>query len=83
MTDLRMGVECAYVFNFKVAQISSEGIQASAIEQFSQRPDLRELGNIFKRIWDPNISLAPGTQRIAQCRNFDSAIAISKPQSEY
>lgn len=67
MTDLRMGVECAYVFNFVVAQKTLKGVQLGDFEQFSQRADLQELNNIFKRIWDPEVALAPSQTRSEAC----------------
>lgn len=67
MSDLRMGVECAYVFNFVVAQKTPQGVQLGDFEKFSQRADLRELNNIFKRIWDPEVALAPSQTRGEAC----------------
>jgi inner membrane protein len=67
MTDLRMGVECAYVFSFKVGSVTAQGIEVSDYEQISQRPELREASNIFKRIWDPSISLGPSERRKQSC----------------
>jgi inner membrane protein len=79
LSDLRMGVECAYVFNFVVGNLSkvassapgksesagSESAESVApvvlgnFEKVSQRPDFSAMGDIFARITDPTISLAP------------------------
>lgn len=59
LSDLRMGFECSYVFNFNVGEITDAGIQLGSYEQFSKRPDLRRLGDIWERIWDPSVSLVP------------------------
>lgn len=67
MTDLRMGVECAYVFKFVVAEKTPLGVKLGNYEQISQRPDLGEMGKFFKRIWDPQVSLAPDTKRQKGC----------------
>ena len=61
-SDLRMGVECAYVFNFEVATISDEGIVMSDFTRFSQRPNLDSVGKIWDRIWDPAVSLEPSEE---------------------
>lgn len=59
LSDLRMGVECSYVFNFIVGEQTSTGIITGSFEKVSGRPDLSQLGNIWDRIWDASISLAP------------------------
>lgn len=58
-SDLRMGVECSYVFNFIVGVQTSTGIVTSNFEKVTERPDLNQLGSIWDRIWDPSVSLAP------------------------
>lgn len=67
MSDLRMGLECAYAFNFVVAKRNVLGVIPSDIEQFTVRPDFSELDGVFKRIWDPSIDLAPRGKRQEQC----------------
>ncbi|MFT5579475.1 MAG: inner membrane protein [Paraglaciecola psychrophila] len=57
LSDLRMGAECSYVFNFIVGKQTGAGIVASNIEKYSERPDLSQLGSIWGRIWDPSVSL--------------------------
>jgi inner membrane protein len=59
LSDLRMGAECSYVFNFIVGEQTSTGIVKSRIEKVSDRPDLSLIGNVWDRIWDPSVSLAP------------------------
>ena len=59
LTDLRMGAECGYVFNFIVGEQTDTGIVASDYEKFSVRPDLSQISKIWDRIWDSSISLAP------------------------
>jgi inner membrane protein len=62
LSDLRMGVECNYVFNFILADIENgqlSPLKRDDIERFTQRPDLSGLGRIWQRITDPSISLAP------------------------
>jgi inner membrane protein len=67
ISDLRMGVQCAYAFNFVVAEKTEEGIKPITAEEFSQRPEMSEVSNIFSRIWDPSISLAPSGNRKSNC----------------
>jgi len=67
LSDLRMGVECAYVFNFKVAKKTKSGIEAGSFEKFSERPKLSGVRDIWQRIWDPSISLAPHTDQHPTC----------------
>ncbi|TWX64963.1 metal-dependent hydrolase [Colwellia sp. C1TZA3] len=59
LSDLRMGAECGYVFNFIVGEQTSTGIVKSGVEQVSDRPDLSMLGRVWDRIWDASVSLAP------------------------
>jgi inner membrane protein len=58
LSDLRMGGECNYVFNFIVGKQTNTGIVISDFEKVSVRPDLSQLGSIWDRIWEPSISLA-------------------------
>jgi inner membrane protein len=59
LSDLRMGAECGYVFNFIVGELTNMGIVSSHFEKVSGRPDLSQISNIWDRIWDPSVSLAP------------------------
>ena len=58
LSDLRMGMECQYVFNFVVAEQDMSGIKVGNFERLSQRPNLSNVSNIWHRIWQPGISLA-------------------------
>ena len=58
LSDMRMGVECNYVFNFIVGSQTNIGIVTGSFEKYSNRPDLSQLGSIWDRIWDPSVSLA-------------------------
>jgi inner membrane protein len=59
LSDLRMGAECSYVFNFIVGEQTNNGVITSDVEKFSVRPELSQIGSIWDRIWDPSISLTP------------------------
>jgi inner membrane protein len=59
LSDLRMGIECAYVFNFAVGQIEEEQVVIGDFEKISQRPDLSGVSYIWQRIWDPSVVLSP------------------------
>lgn len=62
LSDLRMGVECGYVFNFIVGEQTSTGVVKGNFEKLSDRPDLSQIGSVWDRIWDPSVSLAPNKQ---------------------
>lgn len=59
MTDLRMGIEASYVFNFLVGKLAEGNVQPvqSELRQFA--PDTARMGDVFRRQFDPSISLAP------------------------
>jgi inner membrane protein len=57
LSDLRMGAECSYVFNFVVGEKTMSGIQLGDFEKVTERPDLSKVGRIWDRIWDPSVSL--------------------------
>jgi inner membrane protein len=59
LSDLRMGVECSYAFNFLVGKQTNNGIVAGTFEKVSTRPDLSQLSKVWDRIWDASVSLAP------------------------
>ncbi|WP_334065715.1 metal-dependent hydrolase [Alteromonas genovensis] len=67
LSDLRMGVECAYAFNFKVAKQTDSGVEVGSFEKFSERPELSDIQSIWQRIWDPSISLAPTIDQQPPC----------------
>ncbi|MBH0001513.1 metal-dependent hydrolase [Pseudoalteromonas sp. SWYJZ12] len=58
LSDLRMGMECNYVFNFVVGKKSDSEVSIGNFEKISQRPNLNNLHKIWNRIWQPNVSLA-------------------------
>jgi len=58
LSDLRMGVECSYAFNFVVGKKTQSGIQVGDFEKVTERPDLSKVALIWDRIWDPSVSLA-------------------------
>jgi inner membrane protein len=58
LSDLRMGVECSYAFNFVVGEQTASGIKVGDFEKVTGRPDLSQVGRIWDRIWDTNVSLA-------------------------
>jgi inner membrane protein len=62
LSDLRMGVQCRYVFNFIVGEQTNNGIVSSDYEKVSGRPDLSQFGRFWDRIFDPTVSLAPDTK---------------------
>ena len=53
MTDLRMGSEPSYVFNFKVAQVVDGHITPMTDERIEQPRDMSQLGWVWSRIWQP------------------------------
>lgn len=59
LSDLRMGAECSYVFNFNVGRVTENGVVLGDLEKTTNRPDSSALGKLWNRIWEPNISLAP------------------------
>ena len=67
LSDLRMGVECAYVFNFKVGEQTKSGVEVGSFEKFSERPNLSGVYPLLQRIWDPSISLAPSADQRRSC----------------
>ena len=59
LSDLRMGIEGAYVFNFEVGRRSGETFKLGNFNQVSQRPDLKRLPMIWERIFDPSVTIEP------------------------
>jgi len=64
MTDLRMGIEAAYVFSFIVGRETTDGIVPVRSEQRSFAPDLVRVGKIFRRQFDASVSLTPENRPI-------------------
>lgn len=59
LSDLRMGVECSYVFNFEVGENSPNGVVAGSFTRISRRPDMAVASAIWDRIWDSTVALSP------------------------
>jgi inner membrane protein len=61
LSDLRMGSAPSYVFNFELASLRPDGtLQAQATTQLpGERPDLRSVGWLFRRIYTPAEALPP------------------------
>jgi len=59
ITDLRMGVEGAYVFSFKVADIAADGSMQPANERVPVKRITTRLWLFWYRIWDSSVNLAP------------------------
>ena len=62
LSDLRMGVAGAYVFNFEVGRLEGGAIVLGQFDQLEQRPDLERLPLLLQRIFYANIeiSMPPG-----------------------
>ena len=54
ITDLRMGIEPAYVFRFKVAEIIDGRIRPGSSRKVASRPRLEQLRWVWQRIWQPD-----------------------------
>ncbi len=59
ITDLRMGVEDAYVFSFKIADIAADGSMNPANERIPVKRVTSRLWQFWYRIWDSSVNLAP------------------------
>ncbi|WP_338366221.1 metal-dependent hydrolase [uncultured Pseudoalteromonas sp.] len=58
LSDLRMGMECYYVFNFVVGEKTDSGVSVGDYEKISQRANLSSISKIWDRIWNPDVNLA-------------------------
>lgn len=58
LSDLRMGVEGAYVFNFEVAKKEAEQIMIGSFARLEQRPQLNRLEKVWQRIFDPSVQIS-------------------------
>lgn len=58
LSDLRMGMECYYVFNFVVGEKTDSGMSVGDYEKISQRANLSSISKIWDRIWNPDVNLA-------------------------
>ncbi|WP_020406146.1 metal-dependent hydrolase [Hahella ganghwensis] len=77
LSDLRMGVEGSYVFNFQVGSINQEPEHRGVIfpgtyKRVEHPRDLNRLSSIWARIWDASISLAPMPPTLSQSPTLES-----------
>ncbi|MEO0617687.1 MAG: metal-dependent hydrolase [Pseudomonadota bacterium] len=63
LRDLRMGVEGRYVFAFEIARMANGAPVPLPAMRIPPTRDLSGLGRVFERILDPNVKLAPPSQR--------------------
>ena len=61
ISDLRMGFEPNYAFQFKVGEISNPHPKAAVPEQIPADRDWRLLSLVWDRIWDPDVNLSPAS----------------------
>ena len=59
MTDLRMGIEASYVFNFKVAETIDGTITPMKSELIRFFPDTERVRAVFQRMFDESVSIDP------------------------
>ncbi|MCP4472459.1 MAG: metal-dependent hydrolase [Gammaproteobacteria bacterium] len=59
ISDLRMGVEPHYAFNFKVAELENPHARAVAPELLPSIRDFSGLPVLWRRIWDDSVALDP------------------------
>ncbi len=59
ITDIRMGFEPQYVFNFKVAEHTEENPRVITPQQIEVDMDYRKADLIWKRVWDESIQITP------------------------
>jgi inner membrane protein len=64
LSDLRMGLEGSYVFTFEVGRQGELGIVASDYVQIENRPNVSQVGLLWDRIWDHEVSLTPASRGI-------------------
>ena len=58
LSDLRMGVEGAYVFNFEVAKKEAEQTIIGSFDRLEQRPQLNRLQKVWQRIFNPAVEIS-------------------------
>ena len=59
ISDLRMGIEPNYAFNFKVAEVVDSGAVETVPERVTAVQDLSRMSVLWARIWDPSVALSP------------------------
>lgn len=57
-SDLRMGLQGAYVFSFVVAKPHENTLKVADFEHLSERGDISQLKQIWERIFDPQIVIS-------------------------
>lgn len=57
LSDLRMGFEGAYVFNFEIGQKTAGRTAIGSFEKVEQAPSIDDLGKIWRRIHDPELAM--------------------------
>ena len=57
MTDLRMGSEPNYVFQFQVGKMNNSQAEATSSQRLNKKPNWKRLSWLWKRIWDPSTEL--------------------------
>ncbi|NVJ60196.1 MAG: metal-dependent hydrolase [Gammaproteobacteria bacterium] len=62
LSDIRMGLEPHYVFNFAVGQIGAEKITPIKPRTVTAPRDFSSISKIWDRIWDPAVTLTPNTK---------------------
>jgi len=63
ISDLRMGSEPSYVYQFKVGEIGNPHSRPSVPAQLEAERDWSRLRPVWDRIWDPKVGLSPNTNR--------------------
>ena len=63
LSDLRMGIEGSYIFNFEVAKRENDGMVTGSFAQLEQRPQLSRMTEIWQRIFDPSVGLSRFSDR--------------------
>ena len=64
LSDLRMGIEGSYVFNFEVAKRDIDEVVTGSFVQLEQRPQLSRMTEIWQRIFDPSVELSKHADQI-------------------
>lgn len=66
VTDLRIGAESNYIFGFDVARRRGDAWEPIVAEARAVEIDASLIGDIWARMWDPEISLAPDVSDAGQ-----------------
>lgn len=77
LSDLRMGLEGSYVFNFGLAEQVEGQWQAQSAWRVEEPRDLSRLPLIWERLWDDSVSLSPRhLSSSGEIRNASEAAAL-------